>query len=48
MLWTIAFILTGLWMLVLLTGNTIGSFVHGLLVIAVIVNKRRKLDEKNF
>jgi hypothetical protein len=37
MLWTIALILIILWALGLVTGYTIGNFIHVLLVIAIIV-----------
>jgi hypothetical protein len=37
MLWTIALILIFLWALGLVSGYTLGSFIHVLLVIAVIV-----------
>ncbi|HBH87558.1 MAG TPA: lmo0937 family membrane protein [Syntrophaceae bacterium] len=37
MLWTIAVILVILWALGLVTGYTIGNFIHILLVIAIIV-----------
>ena len=37
MLWTIAVILILLWALGLVTGHTLGSFIHVLLVIAIIV-----------
>jgi low affinity Fe/Cu permease len=37
MLWTIAVILMVLWLLGLVTGYTIGNFIHILLVIAIIV-----------
>jgi hypothetical protein len=37
MLWTIAVILLVLWALGLVTGYTIGGFIHILIVIAVIV-----------
>ena len=37
MLWTIAVILIVLWMLGLVSGYTMGSFIHILLVIAIIV-----------
>ena len=37
MLWTIALILLILWALGLVTGYTIGNFLHILLVIAIIV-----------
>jgi hypothetical protein len=37
MLWTIAVILTVLWLLGLVSSYTMGGFIHLLLVIAVIV-----------
>ncbi len=37
MLWTIAVILIILWLLGLVSGNTINGFIHILLVIAIIV-----------
>ncbi|MFU8802329.1 MAG: lmo0937 family membrane protein [Bradymonadaceae bacterium] len=37
MLWTIAIILLVLWVLGLITGTTVGGFVHLLIVLAVIV-----------
>jgi hypothetical protein len=37
MLWTIAVILIVLWALGLVSGYTIGNFIHVLLVIAIIV-----------
>jgi DMSO reductase anchor subunit len=37
MLWTIFTILCGLWVLALFSGNTVGGFVHILLVIAIVV-----------
>jgi len=37
MLWTIALILIILWLLGLVSGYTIGNFIHILLVIAIIV-----------
>ncbi len=37
MLWTIAVILIILWALGLLSGYTLGSFIHILLVLAVIM-----------
>ena len=37
MLWTIAVILIILWALGLLSGYTLGNFIHVLLVIAIIV-----------
>jgi hypothetical protein len=37
MLWTIAVVLIVLWLLGLITGYTLGYFIHILLVIAIIV-----------
>jgi hypothetical protein len=37
MLWTIAVVLIVLWLLGIVTSNTMGGFVHILLVIAVVV-----------
>ncbi len=37
MLWTIAIVLIILWLLGLVTGYTMGYFIHILLVVAVIV-----------
>jgi len=37
MLWTIAVILMILWLLGLVTGYTMGYFIHILLVVAIIV-----------
>jgi len=37
MLWTIAVVLIILWALGLVTGYTIGNFIHVLLVIAIII-----------
>jgi hypothetical protein len=37
MLWTIAVILMILWLLGLVTGYTLGNFIHILLVVAIIV-----------
>jgi hypothetical protein len=37
MLWTIAIVLTVLWLLGMITSTTIGGLIHILLVIAVIV-----------
>jgi hypothetical protein len=37
MLWTIAVVLIILWALGLVTGYTIGNFIHVMLVIAIIV-----------
>lgn len=36
MLWTIAIILIILWLLGVITANTLGGFIHTLLVIAII------------
>jgi len=50
MLYTIAVVLIVLWLLGLVTGYTIGSFIHILLVIAVImilvnlISGRRRLN----
>jgi Family of unknown function (DUF5670) len=37
MLWTIAMILIILWLLGLVSGYTMGSFIHILLVVAIIM-----------
>lgn len=37
MLWTIAMVLTVLWLLGLVSSTTMGGFIHLLLVLAVIV-----------
>ena len=37
MLWTIAVILIVLWLLGLVSGYTMGNFIHILLIIAIIV-----------
>ena len=37
MLWTIAVVLIVLWLLGLVTGYTMGHFIHILLVIAIVV-----------
>jgi len=37
MLWTIAVVLVILWLLGLISGYTIGNFIHILLVIAIII-----------
>jgi len=37
MLYTIAFVLVVLWLLGLVTGYTMGAFIHILLVVAVIM-----------
>ncbi len=47
MLWTIAVILLVLWALGLVTANTMGGFIHVLLVIAVIVILINLIQGKN-
>jgi DMSO reductase anchor subunit len=47
--WTIFTILCGVWVLAVFSGNTVGGFVHTLLVIAIVVMlvkvyKDRKLN----
>jgi hypothetical protein len=37
MLWTIAVVLIVLWLLGLVTGYTMGQFIHILLVIAIVI-----------
>ena len=37
MLWTIAVVLIILWMLGLVSGYTMGNFIHILLIIAIVV-----------
>jgi len=37
MLWTIAVVLVILWLLGLVSGYTLGNFIHVLLVIAIVV-----------
>lgn len=37
MLWTIAVVLIVLWLLGLVSSNTMGGFIHILLVIAIVV-----------
>lgn len=37
MLWTIAVVLLVLWVLGLVTANTMGGFIHALLVVAVVM-----------
>jgi hypothetical protein len=46
MLYTIAVILIALWLLGLVTGTTIGGFVHVLLVIAVVMILLRIISGK--
>ena len=47
MLWTIALILLILWALGLVTGYTIGNFIHILLVIAIIVILVRVIEGRS-
>ena len=47
MLWTIAMILIILWLLGLVSGYTIGSFIHLLLVIAIIIILVRIIQGRN-
>jgi hypothetical protein len=44
MLWTIAVMLIGLWLLGLVTSYTMGGLIHLLLVIAVIVTLLRLIQ----
>ena len=44
MLWTIALILIILWALGLVSGYTIGNFIHVLLVIAIIIVLERVIQ----
>ncbi len=37
MLWTVSVVLIILWLLGLVSGHTIGGFIHVLLVVAIIV-----------
>ncbi|MDD5702133.1 MAG: lmo0937 family membrane protein [Dehalococcoidales bacterium] len=46
MLWTIAVVLIVLWLLGLITGYTMGYFIHILLVIAIIVILVRVIQGK--
>jgi hypothetical protein len=43
-LWTIAVVLIGLWLLGLMTSYTMGGFIHVLLVIAIIVTLLRVIQ----
>ena len=47
MLETIAIILVVLWILGLVTANTMGGFIHALLVIAVVVILVRFIQGRN-
>jgi len=47
MLYTIAVVLLILWLLGLVTSNTIGGFIHVLLVIAIVVVLLRIIGGRN-
>jgi hypothetical protein len=47
MLYTIAVVLLILWLLGLVTANTLGGFIHVLLVIAVVMVLLRVISGKN-
>jgi hypothetical protein len=47
MLWTIFVILVILWFLGLVSGHTIGGFIHVLLVIAIVVVLIRIIQGRN-
>jgi len=47
MLWTIAMILIILWLLGLVSGYTLGSFIHLLLVVAIIMILVRVIQGRN-
>ena len=47
MLWTIALVLLILWALGLVSGATIGGFIHVLLVIAIVVVLIRIIQGRN-
>jgi hypothetical protein len=47
MLYTIAMILVVLWLLGLVTGTTMGGFIHILLVIAIVVVLLRVISGRN-
>lgn len=44
MLYTIAVVMIVLWLLGLITSNTMGGFIHVLLVIAIVVVLLRVID----
>ncbi len=46
MLWTIALVLVILWLLGLVSGYTIGNFIHILLVVAIIMVLVRVIQGK--
>lgn len=47
MLWTIAMVLIILWLLGLVSGYTLGSFIHILLVVALIMILVRIIQGRN-
>jgi hypothetical protein len=47
MLWTIFVILLILWLLGMVTSNTLGGFIHILLVIAIVVVLIRVIQGRN-
>ncbi|HEX9006458.1 MAG TPA: lmo0937 family membrane protein [Bacteroidota bacterium] len=47
MLWTIFVILLVLWLLGLVTGYTLGGFIHVLLVIAIVIVLIRVIQGRN-
>jgi uncharacterized protein DUF5670 len=47
MLWTIAMILIVLWLLGLVSGYTMGSFIHILLVVAIVMVLVRIIQGRN-
>jgi hypothetical protein len=47
MLYTIAMVLIILWLLGLVTGTTIGGFIHILLVIAIVMVLLRLISGRN-
>lgn len=46
MLWTVAVILFALWLIGMVSANTLGGFIHILLVLAVIVVLIRVIQGK--
>ena len=47
MLWTIFVILLILWLLGMVTSNTMGGFIHVLLVVAIVVVLIRVIQGRN-
>jgi hypothetical protein len=47
MLWTIFVILLILWLLGMVTSNTLGGFIHILLVVAIVVVLIRVIQGRN-